>query len=77
MNIYRFQFVAECPNDRRHIVYYATIETNRTILAEELVAATTGLRGLQEDIADRLRDQFGGEQRITATHSGVQVETQR
>jgi hypothetical protein len=78
MNTYRYPFVVECPNDRTPILYHLTIKTDATILAEDIIAATKGLRAvLHEQIADALAKKFGGDQTITAVHQGVTVETLR
>lgn len=77
MNTYRYQFVAKCPRDDRRIVYSLTIKSDDTIMAEDIVSATSGLTGFQEEIADSLSRRFGGNQTIVAVHSGVEVETLR
>lgn len=76
MNIYRYQFAAECPKNGNITVYDLTIKTGVTILAEDIVAACK-ITGLQEHIAGVLSDRFGGEQTLIGTHSGVTVETLR
>lgn len=59
------------------IVYQLTIKSDATIMAEDILEATSGISGFQEDIANRLAQWFGGEQTIVAVHSGVEVETLR
>lgn len=76
VNIYRYRFAAECPKNGTLTVYDLTIKTGVTILAEDIIAAC-GAKGLQEEIANRLSDRFGGEQTLVGTHSGVIVETIR
>lgn len=74
MNIYRTSFVAVCPNDGASIVYNLEISSPKTIFVEHINTATALIkRGLHEQIADDLHQQFGGWQKITAVHQGVSV----
>lgn len=77
MNIYRYTFTAECPNDGAQIEYHLTIKTGAMLMAERIVEATKGLRGFQEHIANKLADLFPGQHTLIAVHNGVEVETQR
>ena len=77
-NIYKHQFIAECPNNGKHIVYNLTIETDKTVMAEHIITACCMIRrGYHEDIADGLHRALGGHQIITAHHHGVDIETHR
>lgn len=77
-NIYKHWFVAQCPNDGDQIYYKLQIRTTKTIFVEHIKAATALIKaGIQEQIADGLFDQFGGELRIWGTHQGVEIETVR
>jgi hypothetical protein len=78
MNIYRHTFAATCPNDGELIIYRLEIKTNEMIFVEHLKAETALIKtGIQERIADRLQQRFGGEQTMVATHQGIEIETQR
>ncbi|WP_085599693.1 MULTISPECIES: hypothetical protein [unclassified Pseudomonas] len=78
MNIYRHSFVATCPADGDAIVYSLEIRSLSMIRVEHIKTATRLIRsGYQETIADELFERFGGEQIITATHQGVEIETVR
>ena len=77
-NIYRCQFIAECPNNGKPIVYTLTIETDKTVMVELITAACAMIKvGYHEDIADGLHKALGGHQLITAHHHGVDIETYR
>ena len=78
MNIYRHTFVATCPSDGESIIYRLEIKTTKVIMVEHIKTATALIKkGYHEQIADQLHDCFGGEQRIVATHQGVEIETLR
>lgn len=78
MNIYRHTFVAECPADCEQIVYSLEIRSLSMIRVEHIRTATALIKsGFHEQIADQLHERFGGEQRITARHQGVDIETLR
>ncbi|MDI2707658.1 hypothetical protein QJ517_28680 [Pseudomonas aeruginosa] len=78
MNIYRHTFVAECPADGEQIIYRLEIRSPTMIRVEHIRTATALINcGFHEAIADQLHERFGGEQRITAVHQGVEVETVR
>lgn len=77
-NIYRHQFIAECPNNGKSIVYSLTIETDKTVMVEHITTACSLIKqGYHEDIADTLHQALGGFQLITAHHHGVDIETHR
>lgn len=47
-------------------------------MVEHIRTATSLIKkGYHEKIADELHERFGGEQRIVATHQGVEIETLR
>lgn len=79
MNIYKRQFVADCPNNGQPIIYSLRIETvDRMIQVEHIVTATALIkRGYHEQIADELHGRFGGRQALRAHHHGVDIETIR
>ncbi|WJN60897.1 hypothetical protein [Pseudomonas sp. SO81] len=78
MNTYRITFAATCPNDGELIVYKLEIQTSEVIYVEHLKAETALIKtGIQEQIADRLQQRFGGEQTMVAVHQGVEIETVR
>lgn len=78
MNIYRFKFEAECPNNQQRIAYLVEIRITQTIMVENIARHFLSLtEGYHEDIADESYQRFGGMQTITAHHHGVDVETRR
>lgn len=78
MNIYRLTFAATCPNDGELILYKLEIKTESVIYVEHLKAETALIKtGIQEQIADRLQQRFGGDQMMVAIHQGVEIETLR
>ena len=77
-NIYRHTFVATCPADGEQIIYSLEIRSASMIRVEHIRTAAALIKsGYHEAIADQLYERFGGEQRITATHQGVEIETLR
>lgn len=78
LNTYRHQFIAECPNNGKAIVYSLTIEADKTVMVEHITTACSLIRrGYHEDIADQLHRALGGIQTLTAHHHGVDIETRR
>lgn len=78
MNKYRHTFAAVCPSDGETIIYSLEIRSATMIHVEHIKAATALIKkGWHEQIADRLAESLGGEQTITATHQGVEIETVR
>lgn len=78
LNIYRYTFKATCPVDKANIEYRLQIETDGVIKAESIVAACVFDQPVfHEDVADRLFEGLGGDQVLTATHTGVEIETRR
>lgn len=77
MNIYRHQFIAQCPNNGRMVDYSLTIQSNRMIMVEDIQSATSQSTGYHEAFADMLYAKFGGRQTIVAHHHGTDVETIR
>ena len=74
MNTYTHQFAVKCPNNRHRIAYTLKIETMSTIMVEDIVEECAGFdTGYHEHIADRLHSRFGGVQKITAHHHGVDI----
>lgn len=77
-NIYRLTFSALCPSDGEEIEYKLEIKRPTILMVEHLKAEIDCIKtGYQEDIADFLIERFGGEQRMVATHQGVEIETYR
>lgn len=78
MNIYRHTFTAVCPSDGDTIIYRLEIRSPTVIMVEHIKTATALIKtGYHERIADELSGRFGGDQTITATHQGVEIETVR
>lgn len=78
MNIYRHTFVAQCPADGEQIIYALEIRSPTMIRVEHIRTSTALIkRGYHEEIADTLYEHLGGEQRIIATHQGVEIESIR
>jgi len=81
LNIYRYRFWVPCPNNGRAISYTLKLETGRTIMVEDIIAAGEHALTLEkpyhENIADMLYERFGGEQGLRAFHHGVEIETRR
>lgn len=78
MNIYRRRFSSICPADRERIVYRLEIRSASMIRVEAINDAIAGcVEGFHEEIADTLFAAVGGEQRMTAHHQGVRIETVR
>lgn len=67
-----------CPHTGKWIDYDLTIETTEVIMVEAIQEAVRKFDGLiQEDIADQLSQQFGGNQHITGVHGTTKLETFR
>lgn len=78
MNIYGTTFVARCPANGESITYMLRIHTGATIMVEDIRAEVESItEGYHEAIADQLCAKFGGSQRLTARHHGVEIETIR
>ena len=77
MNQYTIKFSATCPNDDAAIQYTLVIESNETVMVEDLLRSVRDLTDYQEAIADSLFEQFGGKQTMTGTHQGVKIVTRR
>lgn len=77
MNQYTIKFSATCPNDGAVIQYTMVVESNETIMVEDLIRSVRDLTDYQEIIADSLFEQFGGKQIITGIHQGIKVVTRR
>ena len=77
-NIYRLTFSALCPSDGEEIEYKLEIKRPTILMVEHLKAEIDCIKtGYQEDIAAFRIERFGGEQRMVATHQGVEIETYR
>jgi hypothetical protein len=78
LNTYRTAFHAVCPANGARIGYSLTIETTVMVPVEQLNAKLEGLdHAFHEDLADQLYAEFGGRQRMTAVHDGVEITTDR
>ena len=78
MNIYRLQFACRCPANDKQIIYTLEIQSDKMIYVEHIVVEVgRNESDYHEAIADRLHVTFGGQQLMTATHHGVNIETRR
>lgn len=78
MNTYKTEFFATCPNNNLRIKYTLLVETQNTIIVENILRCIAELgKGFHEDIADELHDTLGGVQTLIADHHGVTIETKR
>ena len=81
MNKYTHVFASPCPNNSRQVDYTLEINTSRTIMVEEIVAAcqeaTRCAKPYHETMAEFLYEKFGGRQIMRAHHHGVDIETIR
>lgn len=78
MNIYQHKFACFCPSNGQQIIYTLKIESQETILVENITAACARNEcAYQEQLADFLLKRLGGKQTITAHHHGVDVVTIR
>lgn len=78
MNIYRHQFVSQCPNNDKSIIYSLEMETDAVIPVEHIVTACAlQKRAFHEVIADSLHKRFAGRHILKAHHHGVDIETRR
>lgn len=78
LNRYHVTFTATCPNNGVEIDYDLTIETNLTIMVEDIMAEVQSIKcGFHEDIADRLGNRFLGRQTLKGHHHGVDITTVR
>ena len=78
MNTYETTFTVKCPNDDDSIEYNLVIESENTILVEDITSATRiAVPAFHESIADGVFALLGGKQTITAVHQGVRITTVR
>jgi hypothetical protein len=77
MNVYRHNFVVECPNNGNKIGYSLTIETRDRIMVEQIVEKCNVRTGFHEDLAEAFHDWWGGRQTMVAYHHGVWITTTR
>lgn len=60
------------------ILYRLVVRSRSMIHVEHIKAATARIKnGWHEQIADHLTESLGGDQKITAVHQGVEIETVR
>ena len=78
MNRYEIDFTCTCLMNSDEVAYHLVIESDKTIMAEDIERAVDEISGaaLHEAIADKLAA-LGGTQTITATHGRVMVTTFR
>ena len=76
-NTYTHRFKARCPNNGQTINFALEIETEETLMVEDILLACSNLNELHEKIADNLLREFGGKQTLTAHHHGVDIKTVR
>jgi hypothetical protein len=78
VNIYRHTFAAVCPSDGELIIYQLEVRSPLMIRVERIKEETAVIKkGWHEQIADRLAEALGGDQKIIAKHQGVEIETVR
>jgi class 3 adenylate cyclase len=78
MNTYEVEFFSMCPNNGIRIKYQLKIQTEKTIMVEDIVDATYLFdRCFHEEAADQLYREFGGIQTLVADHHGVRITTHR
>jgi hypothetical protein len=78
VNKYEITFVVCCPVNNKQIAYYLQIETINTIMVEDLISFCNAQSSkFHEELADELSIKFGGNQKMTAFHHGVQITTER
>jgi len=75
MNTYEHKFTVNCEKDDVIIHYKLTIVATKTIMVEDIIEACDIDSGYQEQIAETLHKQFGGEITLEGTHSAVKVTT--
>lgn len=76
---YSFQLFARCPVDKEPDVYDVVVESTRTILCEELLAAARRIGGSerhlpQEEITCMLAREFAAKVTTFGNHGGVITE---
>lgn len=80
-NHYAVSFVGKCPVDGEAVDYVWRLQTEKLVMAEDMLEVVNGelSKSLHEQMADALFEQFGGVQRIDATHKSgrVQITTVR
>lgn len=79
INIYRHQFIVNCPANGKPIVYQLEIQSKQMIHAEKIVIACELWQSeYHEKMADDLAYQFPNTTQILrAHHHGVDIETVR
>lgn len=79
MNIYRHQFIVQCPANARPVIYDLEIQSHKMIHVEKIaVACQMWQQEFHEKIADALALQFPEtKQTLKAHHHGVDIETRR
>ena len=78
MNEYEVDFFATCPENGERIKYSLQIRTHLVVPVENILAAVGSLtHGHHEAFAERLREGFGGLQKLIAWHHGVKITTHR
>lgn len=77
MNIYRIQFVSECPINGEMVIYNLEISKDDFIAAESIEKAVNVKMVLHENLANNLHREFGGRQVMTAKHGCVEIQTIR
>lgn len=76
-NRYCHAFEATCPNNGAVIAYALEIQSQTSIMVEDIVAACSVSETFHEPLADALYAQFGGRQILAAHHHGVDIRTVR
>lgn len=77
-NEYRINFHVRCPGNNKKVKYKLKIRTSSTIMVEDICDAVQNFKATyHETIADELVARFGGHQKLTAHHHGVDIKTFR
>lgn len=77
-NEYELTITARCPVDQRRDSYLVIVRADRTVMAEDIVAACKTLEGepkTQEDITAALCMLLNAEVELRGVHSGVTART--
>ena len=78
INIYKTIFIQNCPTNDLPVNYNLEIQTFKTVMVEELLNFLQQEKNCyHEDLADKLIRKFGGNQKMTAFHHGVEITTER
>lgn len=74
--LHQFPIVSKCPVDDRQDVYECTVESDRVIKVEDILAAVarhTKAPMFQEDITERMAEDLGCKVTTSGLHSNVRT----